>query len=206
MSDQNDAQDWSDLDYLDAERQPAGDEPGEEAPPEADLRRELAALSGQLARLERHFETKLLYDQSKDQTIDALHRELQQHRDGMAFGHLRPLVVDLLALQEDLGDLLVGFAERYPEAAGGEPVASLLGNLATISEDLLGVLAKYGFEVFETAGEAVDRRTQRVQGTVPTRDPALDRTVARRLRPGLRYEDRIVRPEVVIAYRYAGDE
>ncbi|GAB4568838.1 MAG: hypothetical protein Kow0077_00360 [Anaerolineae bacterium] len=168
-----------------------------------DLRQGLIALGQKITRLERHFETKIMYDQSKDETINALHRELETHREGMAFVHLRPLVNDVLTLYDDLGDLLAGFAEEHPDVAGQDAVRVLLNGLETIREDLGYTLEKYGFELFEHPGEAVDRSVQRVQMTIPTDDPARDRTVARRLRRGLRYEGRVVRPEVVAAYRYA---
>lgn len=170
-----------------------------------DLRHGLIALGQKITRLENHFETKIMYDQSKDQTIDALHRELQDHRDGLAFAHLRPLVSDILALHDDLDSLLAGFEAEQPEAAGAAPVRALLGSLHTIREDLAYTLEKYGFELFEHPGEYVDRAAQRVEATEPVDDPALDRVVARRVRRGVRYGDRIVRPEIVVAYRYRGD-
>lgn len=171
----------------------------------ADLRHGLIRLGQKITRLEQHFETKIMYDQSKDQTIDALHRELQDHRDGLAFAHLRPLVNDILALHDDLDGLLADFEAEQPDAAGAEPVRALLGSLHTIREDLAYTLEKYGFELFEHPGEQVDRAAQRVEATEPVDDPALDRMVARRVRKGVRYGDRIVRPEIVVAYRYRGN-
>lgn len=172
---------------------------------QADLRQGLVALGQKVTRLEHNFDTKIMYDQSKDETIDALHRELQDYREGMAFVHLRPLVSDLLALHDDLDDLLAGFAAQFPEQAEQDGVRTLVNSVDTVREDLIYMLEKYGFEVFENPGDAVDRKVQRVQSTVPTDDAALDRMVARRLRKGVRYEDRIVRPEVVTAYRYTED-
>lgn len=169
---------------------------------QADLRQGLVALGQKVTRLEHNFDTKIMYDQSKDETIDALHRELQSYREGMAFVHLRPMVSDLLALHDDLDDLLAGFVAQYPDQAEQDGVRTLLNSVDTVREDLIYMLEKYGFEVFENPGEAVDRKVQRVQSTVPTVNEALDRTVAQRLRKGVRYEDRIVRPEVVAAYRF----
>ena len=172
---------------------------------QADLRDGLVVLGQKITRLERDFETKIMYDASKDQTIDALHRELQDHRDGLHFVHLRPLAGDLLVLYDDLGDLLAGFAAAHPEAAEADPVRPLLGSLHTIRDDLAFALEKQGFELFQADGETVDRSVQRVQGTVPADDPALDGQVARRVRPGLRYGERVIRPEVVQVYRAAGE-
>jgi molecular chaperone GrpE (heat shock protein) len=166
-----------------------------------DLRHGLVALGQKITRLEHDFETRIMYDQSKDQTIDALHRELQDYRDGLEFKHLRPLVNDLLTIHDDLADLLETFSAQNPELASDGPVAFLLDNLLTLQEDIGGTLEKYGFELYEHPGEEIDRKIQRVQGTVPTQDLVLDRTLARRLRKGVRYEDRVVRPEIVLAYR-----
>jgi molecular chaperone GrpE len=172
-----------------------------------DLRDGLVALGQKITRLEQHFETKLMYDESKDQTIDALHRELQDYREGLQFVHLRPLVNDLLTLYDDLGGMLAGFAVDHPEAAAEAPVNKLLDSLHTIQEDMQYTLEKHGFDLYEHPGDEVDRKFQRVQGTVPTDDPAQDRQVAVRLRRGLRYADRVLRPEIVQVYRHeAGDE
>lgn len=166
-----------------------------------DLRQGLIALGQRLTRLEKHFETKILYDQAKDQTIDALHRELQDYRDGLQFQHLRPLVVDVLTVYDDLSAVLERFLAEAPEAAS-EVVAGLFEQLFALRDDLGGALEKHGFELYEHPGEVVDRAFQRVQATIPTDDPARDRTVARRVRRGLRYGERVIRPEIIEAYRY----
>ncbi len=168
---------------------------------QADLRAGLVALGQRLTRLESHFETKLMYDDSKDRTIDALHRELQDYREDLQFKHLRPLVADFLILYDDLTGLLASFRADQPDAAEVEPTRTLLNSLDLLCDDMAAALEKYGFEFFTHEGPEIDRGLQRVQGTVPTDQAALDRTVAVRLRRGLRYEERIIRPEVVQAYQ-----
>ncbi len=168
---------------------------------QTDLRQGLVVLGQRLTRLEKHFETKILYDRAKDETIDALHRELQDYRDGLQFQHLRPLVADVLTVYDDLGDVLERFAVESPEALL-EPVASLLKQLIALRDDLGSALEKQGFELYEHPGEAVDRAFQRVQAVITTTDPARDRTIARRVRRGLRYGERVIRPEIIEAYRY----
>ncbi len=168
----------------------------------ADMRHGLVALGQKVTKLEKHFETKIMYDQSKDQTIDALHNELQDYREGLQFKHLRPLVHDLLTLYDDLSELLGRFEVEHAETAALEPVGILLQNVETIRADMASLLDKYGFELYEYPGEEIDRRFQRVQGTVITHDPVLDRLLAERVHAGLRYEDRVIRPEIVKAYKF----
>jgi molecular chaperone GrpE len=169
---------------------------------QVDLRRGLIALGQRVTKLDQQFETKILYDKSKDQTIDALHDELQDYRDGLQFKHLRPLVDDLLTVYDDLSTLLVRFWVENPDQAASEPVKTLLHSLDTIRDDLAYTLEKHGFELYEHPGDEIDRQNQRVQGTVETNDPVLDRKLAERVRRGLRYEDRVIRPEVVRAYKF----
>ena len=65
------------------------------------------------------------------------------------------------------------------------------------------ILRRNGVERFTTSSDTLDAKRQRVIDTTPTADPALDKRVAERLKPGFEYEGRIVlQAEQVKTYRY----
>lgn len=150
-----------------------------------------------VAQLQSDFETKIKYDQSKDQTIDALHQELEAYRQDFVLRIMQPLVHDLLMLHDDIGQIVNGYSSEQPAA-----IAEVLAHLEDVQNDLLAILERYGFEAFHTTEPHHDRQQQRVQRVIPTDDPALDYQVAKRLRKGLRYGEKIIRPEIVEIYRY----
>jgi molecular chaperone GrpE (heat shock protein) len=75
-----------------------------------------------------------------------------------------------------------------------------------MAEDVDSILARYGFDIFQLTGDDFDKKQQRAQRRLSTDDPDQDLKIAQRIKCGLRYEDRIVRPEVVTVYRYSAPQ
>src|SRR5579862_6730335 len=87
---------------LQAELEVASDEP-EEALPPPDEEPPIQQVLTSLNQLRQDFETKLMYDASKERQIDGMHQELQGYREGLHFRLLRPMFHDLIAMYDDLG-------------------------------------------------------------------------------------------------------
>jgi molecular chaperone GrpE len=147
----------------------------------------LREVRAEMAGLRTAFDDKLREDGAAQQVIDRLHAELQKYKAGLVLELLRPIAQDLIRLADDLDRV----------ACSSPEVAPLLAGFQTTVEE---VLARYGFEPFQTEEPTFDARRQRAVKSVPTDDPALDRQVAQRLRKGFRYQDRVVRPELVAVY------
>lgn len=150
-----------------------------------------------ISQLQADFDTKIKYDESKERTIDALHRELQDYREDLNFKILRPLILDLTRLYDDLNQLVMNYSK--PEQPLEDRIVS---DLQTFVEEIEQIVSRYGFELYQVDTEIFDRSLQKVQKVEKTEQPDLDKQVIERVRPGLRYGDRVVRPEEVIAYRY----
>lgn len=154
----------------------------------------LAGIQDELAALRRDFESKLQYDASKQQQLDTMHQELESYRRDSRLQVLRPIFTDLITLYADLDKVI----QRWKSEQKAEQQT-----LTQYQEQIEEVLRRNGAERFTTSDDTLDAKRQRVIDTTPTTDPALDKRVAERLKPGFEYEGRIVlQAEQVKTYRY----
>jgi molecular chaperone GrpE len=163
------------------------------------IQQALAQVSCVVSELKADFESKIKYDESKDRTINLLHQELQDYRNDLNLQYLRPLAMEFVALYDNMAKI----AESYRADSTDYSSESIVQKLDESLQDIEDGLSRHGFEIYQAESEQVDRSLQHVQKTLPTNNPDRDRQVATRLRKGLRYGERILRPEGVIAYRYA---
>ncbi|GIJ27000.1 hypothetical protein Vqi01_21620 [Micromonospora qiuiae] len=152
----------------------------------------LERLLGEIRKLQTSFDAKIRYDESRERSIQSMSDEIAAYRENRAQLQLRPLLMDLITLYDDL--TRVGGAS---DCAPG--TAKILGEFRDAVEQ---TLARYGVEPFTTAGEAVDRSRQRVISVLAGDEPSHDRKIAQRLRPGFQWHDQVLRPEWVNVYRY----
>jgi molecular chaperone GrpE len=162
------------------------------------IQQTMDAMTKSISRLQADFETKIKYDESKERTIDAMHRELQDYREDLSFKILRPLILDIVSLYDDLN--LLDRKNSVPEQSVevGKPGSDLKTFVADIEE----IVSRYGFEFYRVDTDIFDRSLQKTQKVINTDNPNLDKQVIDRIRQGLRYGDRVVRSELVTAYRY----
>lgn len=168
------------------------------APDEHTIGPEMLQLLEEMRQLRRDFDTKVKYDESKERQIMLLHNELQ-HRENLHFNILRPVLIDLIALYDDISKMLDGSKEEVLTATQWR------GNLQSIQDTIEEVLRQNGAEAFNMAGTTVTPERQRIVKAIDTDDPALDKQVARRLRKGFLYDTKVLRPEWVEVYRYLAE-
>lgn len=156
----------------------------------------MQTLTRMVEQLRADFDTKIKYDQSKESTIDALHRELQEYRGDLVFKILRPVINDLLALYDDIGHMAARHGDESP----------LAKEMKAVQGDIAEIMARHGFEVFEAPDETYDSSVQRVQQVIETNESDRDHQIARRVRAGVLSGERLLRHEVVDIYRYRGDD
>src|SRR5579863_4500668 len=85
-----------------------------------DVMQRLQMLTIEMQRLREDFETKVKYDESKERLIDSLHRELQVYREGLHFKILKPVVIDLIAMYDDLGKLIDAVLTKNPASVASQ--------------------------------------------------------------------------------------
>ena len=153
---------------------------------------ESGSVLDELRALRHDFELKLQYDLSKDRIAARLHAELEEHRRGLHFTLLRPIFTDLIALHDDLLQV-VSFSP------GGTDVA-MHRNLESFAETVEEILLRQGVSTYSVEDDQFDSKRQRTSRRVATAEPALERRVAERLRRGFEYEGRVLRPELVATF------
>jgi molecular chaperone GrpE (heat shock protein) len=168
-----------------------------EPPPSKPVLTSIAEIKGQLADLSRDFESKLKYDAHKDKVIDELHQALQQHRDGLLKKYLQRVFTDVIKIVDDVRKLTGHYREQ---PATEENSAKLVQYLEDVAHDLEDVFAWEGIVSFNTDSDFLDPTRQRVVSKVEIGDPAKDKMIAERLRPGYEWDGKVIRPEIVTIY------
>ncbi|MEV4894480.1 nucleotide exchange factor GrpE [Nonomuraea sp. NPDC055795] len=156
----------------------------------------IATVLEELGGLRRAFEAKIRYDSGRERVIETMSAELEKHRAGFQQALLRPVLLDLVSLHDDLTQ-----AVEAQSVDDGTPDTT--GGLAYVRDTVEQILARNDVHRFAVEGDSVDRTRQKVVSTVATPDPALGRQVARRLRAGFTWSETVLRPEWVSAYRHA---
>lgn len=176
----------------------------EAEPEEAEPAPCLGDVLGAIARMEHLFQEKIRYDDSREQIIDRLHEELQEYKQNLQLKILRKLVMDIIGLHDDIGKTARAYREKL---AGGAAVTpeKLIGVIEDFQIDIEDILERHSVEAYEAEGDRFDPQRQRVLKPVACEDPDRHGQIAVRLRKGFRYEDKVLRPELVSVYRADGN-
>lgn len=151
-------------------------------------------LDRRLDQLQTLFDREARAEGTREKIVDRLHAELQEYKQDLLLNTLRPVFIDLIQLHDDIGKVIGGPGE---DAGETRRFKALLGSFQQGIED---ILYRQGVEPYQVEGESFDPRRQRAVSTTPTDDPALEKTIAARLRKGFQARDRVIRPEVVSVY------
>ena len=157
-----------------------------------------SSLEKSMSSLQKDFDIKIKDDKSKDTTIDSLHRELETYREDLAFKLLRPLVLELTRITDQMRLLSAKYREENQTSEAAEFAEELDNCILDIQE----AISSHDFEFFQVEGSIFDGSQQKVQETRNTDESELDKQIAKRIRVGLRYKEKVVRPELVTVYRY----
>lgn len=177
----------------------ASETSAESAPAQAPRDEMLRDLLQAVDALQKAFDLKILRDTKLDRVIDRLHTELESYKQDMIQKIMRPLVNDMILLYDDVGKLTDANRKKV-----GEPdlAKRLLSILDGVQDDIEDILLKYGVEAYEVDAEAFDARQQKTLKSEKTSDESRHLTIAERLRKGFKWDGCIVRPELVMTYRF----
>ena len=173
----------------------SGDRSEESAP--GSLEADITEIKERIDALSEHFESKLKYDTHKNKVIDELHQSLQDYRDGILKKYLQRIFTDVIKIVDDVRKL-TGYYREQPITQ--ENSAKLIQYLEDVAHDLEDIFAWEGVVSFNTEGDMLDAARQRVVSKVETDDPAKDKMIAQRLRPGYEWDGKVIRPEIVSIY------
>ncbi|HUN34017.1 MAG TPA: hypothetical protein VMU95_18605 [Trebonia sp.] len=187
---------WAEPSPAEAETEQAEAETGqaeaetEQADADAGEPNDSAEILAELRELRERFDSKIRYDEAKERQVDVLHQELEGYRQGLYQQIMRPVMVDLIGIYDELADQQARLADT------GE------GGLGFLIEMVEIALERYEVTRFTCEGDAIERSRQKVIDTESTSKPELARRLARRVRPGFEMKGKVIRPEWVVAYRH----
>jgi molecular chaperone GrpE len=153
-------------------------------------------LNRKLDLLQTVFDREVRAEATREKVVDRLHAELQEYKQGLLLGILKPVFVDLIQLHDDMGKMVAAQGETEGE------IARLLGLIVGFQQGIEDILYRQGVEPFALEGDAFDPRRQRALSTIATDDPERNKRVATRLRKGFQAGDKVIRPEMVTVYAY----
>jgi molecular chaperone GrpE len=154
------------------------------------------SLNRKLDTLQTVFDREIRAEATREKVVDRLHAELQEYKQGLLLGILKPVFVDLIQLHDDMGKMIAAQGQ-----AEGE-VAQLLSLIGGFQQGIEDILYRQGVEPFTLDGDAFDPRRQRALATVATDEIEKNKQVATRLRKGFQAGDKLIRPEMVTVYSY----
>ena len=160
-----------------------------------------SGLSRKFDALQTTFDREVRAEATREKVVDRLHAELQEYKQGLILGILRPVFIDLIQLHDDIGKMAA--ASSTPSDAESPPAPDrLVAVLHGYQQALEDILYRQGVEPFTHDGDTFDPRRQRSLTTVPTTDPTLNKTVATRVRKGFQTGDKVIRPEIVAVFAH----
>ena len=163
------------------------------------LQHEIDLIHRQLDELKDEFVGKLKYDAHKDKIIDKLHQELQEYKQDIVKKHILSIVLDVVKVADDIRKWLTYF--RSLDVSQRDPV-KLFRYLEAIPSDLEDIFYWQGVKPYSSKDGIFNPAKQRAIKKIPTDDSARDKTIAKSLRPGYEWEDKVIRQEMVAVYVY----
>jgi molecular chaperone GrpE len=165
------------------------------------LHRAISDLGDDLGRridaLRSTFERELRAESNRERVVDRLHAELQDYKQDLLLKVQRPIFIDLIQLHDDVGKMI---ATRIAGDSDALAAGSLRGTLESIQTAIEDILYRQGVEPFSLETGEFDPRRQRALSTLPTDEPALNKTVAARIRKGFAAGEKLIRPELVSVF------
>ena len=151
------------------------------------LEQRLTEISAGLGDLRAEFTARLRYDETKEGAFRQLYDDLGQFRALATAAQNRPVLLDLILLQDRVEKRL----DIVPED----------NFILSIRDELLEILERHGVSVMKILEDRFDPQRQRAVGTLPSPEGAAHNTVADTVRTGYEYDGRVLRASDVIVYR-----
>lgn len=167
-------------------------EPSAQAVGPADDGDGLTALGAEIAAVRSLLEERLRYDATKEEAFQRLYEDLEQFRGEASFVQTRPLYLDLVLLLDRLHGSVEPWREHSPQVADF---------LVSLEDEVEEILARRGVLPLSASGRSFDPAQHRVIQIEETEDPAEHNSIARVVRRGYEWNDRLLRAEEVVVRR-----
>jgi molecular chaperone GrpE (heat shock protein) len=165
---------------------------------------EKGELAQQLSKMDEHMVALRNTETVNQRLFDSLHEELIKYRDNFLHESLqKPFIRDLVILFDDLSGLLSQI-ESAGEATGGKrgALGQWRDNLENAIHSLTEILHRMEVSEIEPK-DTVDRALHRVVSFEPADYAEEDGRIVMRVKRGFLWRDQVLRPEEVVAKRFA---
>src|ERR1700677_3402159 len=164
-----------------------------------------------VSEIQEKFEGK---NEINQQLFDALHQELKGYKDGFILEVLqKPLVRDLITLYDDPGEIhrqMDAFLKGVESDAGGNAapipfvvhVKNTRTNLNHVMQFLVEIMARMEVMILEPSTGKLNKTTQRAVSVELADNESEDGDIARSVKPGFMWRERIVRAEEVVIKKW----
>lgn len=153
-----------------------------------------------LQGLHAKFDKKIAVDAHKNELFTKMHDELVALRNDKEGERLKAICIEIILVIDSMHKN----EELYQNA---EPSADMYQKLnrayTAIRQQLEDILYQQSIEPYETSGDEVNVRRQKIIATVPTEDESLDNRIAARVAAGYEKDDKVIRPERIKVYKYS---
>jgi molecular chaperone GrpE len=156
----------------------------------------VSQLATELFPLKSMFENRLRYDKTKEEAFNRLYTELDDLKKNSIFDRNRPLFIDLILLYDRIENKLHESKQPTSKMSISEHF------LKTLSDELLEILNRQEIEVIRMTSTIFDPLFQRAIGTEFTTVKDENNEVAKVLRKGFKFRDRLLRAEEVIVKKF----
>ena len=158
---------------------------------------DLAEITQILRGLKRDFESKIKFDQKKNDQIDTLHKELQEYKDDIYHKMLQPVLMEMIQAIDQWNKLIDSYREKSVKEL--DPL-KMLRVMESFPEDLVFILNNQGVDVHGQEESVFDPFRQKTNKRIPSDNPAENKRIAKRVRPGYDWNGKVLRKEIVDVY------
>jgi|GEM_PF-745096 len=164
-----------------------------------------------VTEIQEKFENK---NEINQKLFDALHQELKGYKDGFILEVLqKPLVRDLITLYDDLSEIqrqMDSFVKNLEAGkapgAGPTPIGTHMNTMGTnldhVRLSLVEIMARMEVIVMEPCAGKLNKATQRAVSVELADSENEDGEIARSVKPGFMWRERLVRPEEVVIKKW----
>jgi molecular chaperone GrpE (heat shock protein) len=175
----------------------------EQKPDERAILERLTEIEEELKRSNKLFDSKMLYDSTKEDVINRLHKELQTYKDDMFKKILKPVFMDMILFADSMRTLISNYEETPDETALPERYQKLRKEFLKIGTHIEDVIYNYGIEPYSAkSGDEFNPKTQQAKRDIDAASENEHRKIADSLIPGYTWDEQLLRKEGVSVYLY----
>ena len=158
----------------------------------------LAAIEEELKRSNQLFESKFLYDATKEDVINKMHKELQSYKDDLLKKIQKPVFMDMIVFSDNMKSLVSRYEEIPEQEVLLEKYQKLRKEFLKIGSHIDDFLYNHGVEAYSAeVGDEFNPRTQQAKKSTDTDNPDEHKKIIASLSAGYTWDEQLLRRENV---------